>query len=117
MADPPAASLACSWRPRQTPGVARRRRSRLRSRHLVKEAGMRNDITRRHLLAGAAGAAALGAAGLPLPARGADPLVVTSYGGSWEKFFRGEIIPPFEKEAKGKVNLAVGLSKDWLANM
>src|SRR3954447_12461384 len=76
-----------------------------------------HEITRRHVLAGTAGAAALGAAGLPSLARAADPLVVTSYGGSREKFFRGEIIPPFEKEAKGKVDLAVGLSKDWLANM
>lgn len=75
---------------------------------------MRSLISRRHLLAGAA---ALAGAGMPKLGHAADPVVVTSYGGSWEKFFRSEIIPPFEKEAKGKVNLAVGLSKDWLANM
>jgi putative spermidine/putrescine transport system substrate-binding protein len=78
---------------------------------------MRYDISRRKFLAGAGGAIAATGAGLPHRAGAAEPLVVTSYGGSWEKFFREEIIPPFEKETSGKVNLAVGLSKDWLTNI
>ncbi|MBI4279362.1 MAG: ABC transporter substrate-binding protein [Armatimonadetes bacterium] len=44
-------------------------------------------------------------------------LVVTSYGGAWEQFMRKEILPEFERQTGGKVELAVGLSKDWTANM
>ncbi|KYH31626.1 ABC transporter substrate-binding protein [Neomoorella mulderi] len=44
-------------------------------------------------------------------------LVVTSYGGAYEEFFRSEVIPSFEKEYNCKVELAVGLAKDWLAKM
>src|SRR5438105_15880540 len=78
---------------------------------------MRYSIDRRKFLAGAGGAIAATGVGLPYPARAAEPLIVTSYGGSWEKFFREEIIPPFEKETSGKISLAVGLSKDWLTNI
>ncbi|MFZ5822935.1 MAG: ABC transporter substrate-binding protein [Bacillota bacterium] len=44
-------------------------------------------------------------------------LIVTSYGGSWEEFMRKEIIPDFEKQTGAKVELAVGLSKDWMAKL
>jgi putative spermidine/putrescine transport system substrate-binding protein len=44
-------------------------------------------------------------------------LVVTSYGGAWEEFLRKEIIPDFEKQTGAKVELAVGLSKDWMAKL
>jgi putative spermidine/putrescine transport system substrate-binding protein len=49
---------------------------------------------------------------------GGGPLVVTSYGGPWEQFMRGTIVPAFEKEHPGiKVELAIGLSKDWVAKL
>jgi putative spermidine/putrescine transport system substrate-binding protein len=44
-------------------------------------------------------------------------LVVTSYGGSWEEFMRDVIIPPFEEMTGAEVELAVGLSRDWMANL
>ena len=45
-------------------------------------------------------------------------LVITSYGGPWEEFMRGTIVPAFEKEHPGtKIELAIGLSKDWVAKM
>ena len=45
-------------------------------------------------------------------------LVVTSYGGPWEQFMRSTIVPAFEKEHPGlKVELAIGLSKDWVAKL
>jgi putative spermidine/putrescine transport system substrate-binding protein len=44
-------------------------------------------------------------------------LVVTSYGGSWEEFLRDTILPPFEERTGAKVELAVGLSRDWMANL
>ena len=46
------------------------------------------------------------------------PLTVTSYGGPWEQFMRGTIVPAFEKEHPGvKVELGIGLSKDWVAKL
>jgi putative spermidine/putrescine transport system substrate-binding protein len=48
----------------------------------------------------------------------AGEITVTSYGGPWEEFMRGAIVPGFEKEHPGAhVELAIGLSKDWIAKM
>jgi putative spermidine/putrescine transport system substrate-binding protein len=48
----------------------------------------------------------------------AGEITVTSYGGAWEEFMRGTIVPGFEKEHPGThVELAIGLSKDWIAKM
>jgi len=44
-------------------------------------------------------------------------IVVTSYGGPWEQFLRTEILPGFESETGAKVELAVGLSRDWVAKL
>lgn len=45
-------------------------------------------------------------------------ITVTSYGGAWEEFMRGTIVPGFEKAHPGThVELAIGLSKDWIAKM
>ena len=72
-------------------------------------------IRRRTLLRGAT-AAAVGL-GLPHIARAAEPLVINSYGGPFEKFMREEIIPEFEKETGIKTKLDIGLAKDWLATL
>lgn len=44
-------------------------------------------------------------------------LVVTSYGGTWEEFMRGQILPPFEEATGAKIELAVGLSTDWMTKL
>ena len=44
-------------------------------------------------------------------------LIVTSYGGTWQQFMESEHIPAFEDQTGAKVELAVGLSKDWFASM
>ena len=44
-------------------------------------------------------------------------LTVTSYGGSWEEFMRNVVVPPFEEMTGATVELAVGLSRDWMANV
>ncbi len=46
-----------------------------------------------------------------------EPLVVTSYGGPWEQFMRREIVPGFERESGARVELSVGLSRDWVAKV
>jgi putative spermidine/putrescine transport system substrate-binding protein len=74
-------------------------------------------IRRRTLLRGAAAAAVAGGLGPPSIARAAEPLVINSYGGPFEKFMREEIIPVFEKETGIKTKLDIGLAKDWLATL
>ncbi|MGH2616721.1 MAG: extracellular solute-binding protein [Thermomicrobiales bacterium] len=44
-------------------------------------------------------------------------LIVTSYGGTWEEFMRGEILPPFEEATGATIELAVGLSTDWMTKL
>lgn len=44
-------------------------------------------------------------------------LVVTSYGGTWEEFMRSEILPPFEEVTGAEIELAVGLSTDWMTKL
>jgi putative spermidine/putrescine transport system substrate-binding protein len=79
----------------------------------------RTPVTRRTFLGGGLAASAILTAG-PRPARAqtAGTLTVTSYGGPWEQFMRGTVVPTFEKENPGiKVELAIGLSKDWVAKL
>lgn len=44
-------------------------------------------------------------------------LIVTSYGGTWEEFMRAEILPAFEEATGAKIELAVGLSTDWMTKL
>ncbi len=85
----------------------------------------RKTISRRQFLtyAGlAVGTAAL--APLAMTGCGQSPassspktLTVTSYGGAWEEFMRKEVIPDFEKQNNCTIQLAVGLAKDWMAQL
>jgi putative spermidine/putrescine transport system substrate-binding protein len=76
----------------------------------------RRGFLRASLVAGAS-ASSLGAAGRAW-GQGGGTLTVTSYGGPWEQFMRGTIVPAFEKEHPGvKVELGIGLSKDWVAKL
>jgi putative spermidine/putrescine transport system substrate-binding protein len=73
---------------------------------------MMQALTRRRLLAtSAAGATATLAA--PHIARAqAKTLIVTCYGGAYEKFFREQLIPTFQKETGATVHLVLGVAKD-----
>lgn len=44
-------------------------------------------------------------------------LVVTSYGGTWQQFMESDHVPEFEDKTGAKVELAIGLAKDWFAKM
>jgi len=61
------------------------------------------------------GALALGK--FPSILHASKPLVVNSYGGSFEKFMRKEIVPPFEKEFGIDIKLDINLGKGWLTNL
>ncbi len=71
------------------------------------------QITRRRLLATSA---ALGTASMlakPHIANAqAKTVTVTSYGGAYEKFFREQLIPEFQKETGSTVKLVLGVAKD-----
>jgi len=80
------------------------------------------SIDRRRFLRTALAAAATASAATLARSRAGHAqggtLVITSYGGPWEQFMRDTIVPAFEKEHPGtKVELAIGLSKDWVAKM
>ena len=68
--------------------------------------------TRRQLIAAGAGLAAAGL-GRPYLARAqSKTLTVTCYGGAYEKFFREQLIPDFQKETGSTVKLMLGVAKD-----
>ena len=54
---------------------------------------------------------------LSRPAVADGALVVNSYGGSFEEFMRGEIVPPFAEQSGAEITLDVNLGKGWLANL
>src|SRR5690606_30852607 len=53
--------------------------------------------------------------GMPFVAHAAEPLVINTFGGSFEQFMRSEIIPGFEKETGIQTILDVGLATNWIA--
>src|SRR5215472_5170511 len=83
----------------------------------LKGGEMTTPIRRRTMLRGAAGVAVSATLSLPQIARAAEPLVINSYGGPFEKFMREQIIPVFEKDTGIKTTLDIGLAKDWLATL
>ena len=72
-------------------------------------------LGRRGLLAGAAGAAAA------LHLQGAlaqqQELLINTYGGAWEKFWRDPLVPSFEKASGIKTTIDIGLGRTWIANL
>ena len=79
---------------------------------------MKRDVRRREFLAGTAAVAGAGVFGLPRLGRAQDKtLVVNTYGGRYEDFMRSTIIPGFEGETGAKLEVAVGLGKEWLAQL
>ncbi len=85
---------------------------------------------RRRILAGLAGLGSaglplvgaslgIGGAGLGLPRRAGaqQKLVINTYGGRWEKFWRSDLLPMFTKSASVTPTLDVGLGKNFIANL
>lgn len=72
---------------------------------------------RQWLLSGAALTSAA-AVGLPsLSAAQQAKLIINTYGGRWEKFWRGTLIPPFAKATGIEPTLDIGLGKNFVANI
>lgn len=67
-----------------------------------------------------ASAALAGSASLALPSMSAAQqakLIINTYGGRWEKFWRGALIPPFTKATGIDPTLDIGLGKNFVANI
>lgn len=71
-------------------------------------------FTRRGLLAGVAGTAALAGLNRTAPAQG-TPFVINTYGGRWEAFWRTQLLPKFEPLLGRPVKLDIGLGNGWLS--
>ena len=67
--------------------------------------------------AGLGGLAALTALGLPTLARAQQKLVVNTYGGRWEKFWRSDLLPMLKTSTGVEPTLDVGLGKNFIANL
>ena len=78
---------------------------------------MKQRMERRTFLKGAAATTAVATIASPSVIRAADPLVINSYGGSFEKFMREHIVAPFEAETGIETTVDVNLGKGWLANL
>lgn len=84
---------------------------------------MFNDLNRRQFLrAGSALGALVAAGGLPALmtptiAAAAGQLVITSYGGRYERFWREVLLPPFEQASGTESVVDVGLGVNWAANL
>jgi putative spermidine/putrescine transport system substrate-binding protein len=76
---------------------------------------MTSGITRRQLTLSLGAGMAL--AGLTGVGAQSNRLVVTIYGGRWEKFWREQILPPFEMQTGIQATLDVGLSVNFAANL
>lgn len=73
---------------------------------------MSSHLSRRRFLPTLAAAGAAGVA-MPHVARAqAKTITVSCYGGAYEKFFREQLIPPFQKQTGATVKLALGTAKD-----
>jgi len=74
---------------------------------------MKHQVTRRHLLAGAAAVTAVKS--FPTPAIGQETrFVVGTYGGLYEKTLRQRVIPNFEKDHGVKVSLELGVGSTFI---
>ncbi len=72
-----------------------------------------SGVSRRSILA--AGAVSLGAVGAwASPSR---PLIVTTYGGSWETFWRETLLPRFTGQTNARVTLDVGFGRTFSAHL
>ncbi|HWK43936.1 MAG TPA: ABC transporter substrate-binding protein [Stellaceae bacterium] len=77
-------------------------------------------VTRRHILAGAAGAPLLMAGPMLTGgggARAADtPFVANTYGGRWETFWRSQLLPKLQPALNAPITVDVGLGSSWVAS-
>jgi len=76
-----------------------------------------DQANRRRALQALAGLMGTGIMGLPAVAAAAEDLVITTYGGSWEKFWRATLLPGFTAKTKIRPTLDIGLGRTYMSTM
>jgi len=75
------------------------------------------EANRRNLLLALAAVTGAGMLNVPTIARAAEELVVTTYGGSWEQFWRASLLPAFTQKTGVTPKLDVALGRIITTNM
>ncbi|WP_339115162.1 ABC transporter substrate-binding protein [Thioclava sp. GXIMD2076] len=75
------------------------------------------DLNRRKLLTALVALGGASVLNIPAVYAATNELVITTYGGSWEKFWRDTLIPGFTKETGITPKLDIGLGRVYTANM
>jgi putative spermidine/putrescine transport system substrate-binding protein len=75
------------------------------------------QMNRRDMVLALAGLMGTGILGVPTLAAAAEELLITTYGGSWEKFWRASLIPGFTAKTGIAPKLDIGLGRTYMANM
>ena len=75
------------------------------------------EANRRHVLHTLASLLGTAIAGLPCVAAATEELVITTYGGSWEKFWRATLVPAFTAKTNIRPTLDIGLGRTYISTM
>ncbi|MFD1911242.1 ABC transporter substrate-binding protein [Halodurantibacterium flavum] len=75
------------------------------------------ELNRRHLIKALAALGGVSALGIPAVQAATRQLIVTTYGGSWEKFWRELMLPAFTQETGVTPQLDVGLGRVYATNI
>jgi putative spermidine/putrescine transport system substrate-binding protein len=75
------------------------------------------ELTRRNLILASAAVMGTGLFRFPALAQAANALVVTTYGGVWEAFWRDALVPAFVEATGAEVTLDVGFGRTYTANL
>ncbi|WP_118133020.1 ABC transporter substrate-binding protein [Oceanicella sp. SM1341] len=74
-------------------------------------------MNRRNMLHALAALMGAGMLKIPSVAAATEELVITTYGGSWEKFWRDSMIPAFTEASGEAVRLDIGLGRTYTTNL
>jgi putative spermidine/putrescine transport system substrate-binding protein len=74
-------------------------------------------MSRRRAVAGLSAAGVLTGFGWGRRADASGQLIVTTYGGRYEKFWREQLVPPFQEKTGSRVVLDIGLGANFAANL
>ncbi len=75
------------------------------------------QTTRRDVIVACAALMGASIVRFPALAEAAAKLVITTYGGVWEKFWRDTLVPAFVKETNADVDFDIGFGRTFTANM
>ena len=76
-----------------------------------------NDLNRRHMLKALVALGGASILNVPAVYAQAENLVITTYGGSWEKFWRDTLIPGFTADTGIDPTLDIGLGRTYMTNL